>query len=52
MDEGEGDGKESGDKDKVPKKPPPSNGKGETEDYHAVPPNYTPDPPVPDDPQV
>ena len=47
--EGEGEGKESGDKDKnkIPKKPPPSNGKGEKEDYHAVPPNYTPDPLIP-----
>ena len=48
VDEGEGEGKESGDKDKdknkIPKKPPPSNGKGEKEDYHAVPPSYTPDP--------
>ena len=47
--EDEGEGKESGDKDKtkIPKKPPPSNGKGEKEDYYAVPQNYTPDPLIP-----
>ena len=47
VDEGEGDRKESGEKDKgkIPKKPPSSNGKGEKEEYHSVPPpSYTPDP--------
>ena len=45
-DGGEEEGKEGGEKDKtkLPKKPPSSN---EKEEYHAVPPNYTPDPPIP-----
>ena len=49
VDEGEREGKESGDKDKnkIPKKPSSSNGKGEKEDYHAIPPIYTPDPLIP-----
>ena len=49
MEEGEGEGKDSGDKDKdkLPKKTPPSNGKDGMQDYHAVPPSYTSDPPIP-----
>ena len=44
--EGSGDGAKDKDKGKIPKKSPSSNGKGKEEDYHAVPPNDTPDPPV------
>ena len=50
-DEGEtgtkGDGDKENEKAKIPKKSSSSNGKGKEEDYHAVPPNYTPDPLVP-----
>ena len=52
VNEGEGEGKETRDqekdKGKIPKKAPSSNGKGDKEEYHAVPPqSYTPDPLVP-----
>ena len=43
--EGEGGGDKEKDKGKIPKKAPSSNGKGDKEEYHAVPPpSYTADP--------
>ena len=42
-----GDEDKAHEKPKSPKKSSSSGGKGKEEDYHAVPPNYTPDPPVP-----
>ena len=46
--EGEGDGDKEKDKGKISKKAPSSNGKGDKEEYHAVPPpSYTPDPLIP-----
>ena len=42
-----GDGDKENEKAKIPKKSSSSDGKGKEEGYHAVPPTYSPDPPVP-----
>ena len=41
-----GDGDQENEKAKIPKKSSSSDGKGKEEGYHAVPPTYSPDPPV------
>ena len=44
---GEGEHSEGDKKNTSPKENPSSHGKGSKEEFHAVPPSYSPDPPIP-----